>query len=203
MKKKMTYDQIITILVAIYLVLHSIVNVVFYDGNKVGRIALIFIAIIAMKIIFSFTFMKRSKIMYILGLIFIIMSIYLGNVLNIYTYITYYDKILHLASGIILGIVGFAIYIYFEYKEKNKLNAKFAVIFTFIFAIAMAGAWEIWEFLTDQIFGLTSQNNSLLDTMTDIICGTVGGVLILPLIYMHTKGNKIKFLEVVIKEITE
>lgn len=203
MKKKMTYDQIITILVAIYLVLHSVVNVVFYDGNKVGRIALIFIAIIAMKIVFSFTFMKRSKIMYILGLIFIIMSIYLGNVLNIYTYITYYDKILHLASGIILGIVGFAIYIYFEYKEKNKLNAKFAVIFTVVFAIAMAGAWEMWEFSTDQIFGLTSQNNSLLDTMTDIICGTVGGVLILPLIYMHTKGNKIKFLEVVIKEITE
>ncbi|MBW6408620.1 hypothetical protein [Clostridium weizhouense] len=203
MKKKMTYDHIITILVVIYLIIHLIYNILFQSGNKLWNISLIFIAIIAMKFIFSFTFMKKSKIMYMLGLIFIVMSIYLGNVLNIYTFISQYDKILHFVSGIILSVFGFSIYIYFEHKEQNKLNYKFAIIFTLMFSIAMAGIWEIWEFSTDQIFGLTSQHNSLFDTMMDIICGTIGGCLILPLVYIHIKNKKIKFLEVIIKEITE
>ena len=47
------------------------------------------------------------------------------------------------------------------------------VVFSLLFAIACAGVWEIWEFSTDQIFGFTAQNNSLHDTMWDIICGTV------------------------------
>jgi hypothetical protein len=38
----------------------------------------------------------------------------------------------------------------------------------------MAGCWEIFEFTTDRLFGLYSQNGSLVDTMVDIICGTVG-----------------------------
>lgn len=32
----------------------------------------------------------------------------------------------------------------------------------------------LYEFTTDRLFGLLSQNGSLVDTMADIICGTVG-----------------------------
>ncbi|WP_307400343.1 hypothetical protein [Paenibacillus anaericanus] len=41
----------------------------------------------------------------------------------------------------------------------------------------LSGAWEIYEFVVDHLFGLHSQNASLTDTMLDIICGTVGAVV--------------------------
>lgn len=79
----------------------------------------------------------------------------------------------------------------------------FVVFFSVIFAIALAGTWEIWEFTTDRLFGLNSQLNSLIDTMTDIICGTVGGLISAIPIYLFAKGKHNKFLSTIIKEIIE
>ena len=75
-----------------------------------------------------------------------------------------------------------------------------AIFFSIAFSIAAAGVWEIWEFSTDQLFGFTSQNNSLIDTMGDIICGTVMGIIANIPIYLHIKGKKIKFVEKIIEE---
>ena len=46
-----------------------------------------------------------------------------------------------------------------------------------------------------------SQRNSLDDTMIDIICGTIGGIISLIPIYRFSKGHKNRFLEFIIKEI--
>lgn len=118
---------------------------------------------------------------------------YLGNVCNFYTLINHYDKILHLLSGIIIGIIGLIIYAHFTKEYMKKLNPKLMIIFVFIFCVALAGCWEIWEFTGDRLWGFQSQNNSLVDTMTDIICGTVGGIISLFPIYGFAKGKRIDF----------
>ena len=69
---------------------------------------------------------------------------------------------------------------FFENKVKEltgaaeviALNSGMAAISNTLFSIAAAGVWEIWEFSTDMLFGFHSQNNSLIDTMMDIICGS-------------------------------
>ena len=71
-----------------------------------------------------------------------------------------------------------------------------------MFAIACAGAWEIWEFTTDSLFGLTAQNG-LEDTMYDIICGTVGAIIVTVPIYRYSKGSKNKILDKLMDEIRE
>lgn len=201
MKRKLMYDEIITLLIIIILITHLLINVLFQSGNEIFRLLLIIITIITTKIIFSITFMKHCKLIYILSLIFIIMSMYVGNVFRIYKYIYYYDKILHFTSGIIISILAFSIYERYVYKVSDQIKPVFSLIFIMSFSIAMAGTWEMWEFSTDRIFGFNSQNNSLIDTMLDIIMGTVGAISILPIEYNYIKGKKILFFEKLISEI--
>lgn len=203
MKKRLTYDNLITLTFLCLLAVTLIYNITFQSGSKLQRIILCFVAVIATKIFFSVTFLKKSKATYVSTILFIIISMYLGNILNFYTYISNYDKILHLASGGIIGIVSVIIYAYFIKDELDKINPMFMVFFSIIFTIALAGGWEIWEFTTDRLFGLESQLNSLVDTMTDIICGTIGGGIVLIPIYKFAKGKKNRFLEAIINEILD
>ena len=72
-----------------------------------------------------------------------------------------------------------------------------------MFSIASAGVWEMWEFSTDQLFGFASQNNSLNDTMWDIICGSIMGIIANIPIYLYIRGMKIKFIENLIQEMKD
>ncbi len=130
---------------------------------------------------------------------------YLGNVFDFYIIIPMYDKILHLLSGLIIGLIG---YIFFLHVSNGNVEDSFKrympMLFSIIFSIAAAGVWEIWEFSTDQLFGFVSQNNSLHDTMWDIICGTLMGIVSnVPIYFYHIKGKKIKFIENINKQINE
>ncbi|HBJ1650052.1 hypothetical protein [Clostridium botulinum] len=201
MKRRLTYDEVITIIISTILVFHLLFNVLFQSGDKMFRLLLVLVTVGIAKFIFSVTFMKHCKLIYILILTFIIMAMYVGNILNIYQYINHYDKILHFISGIIISILGFSIYINYTHKVCDKINPIFALIFIVSFSIAMAGVWEIWEFSTDRLFGFNSQNNSLIDTMLDIIMGTLGCLIILPMEYSYIKGRNIRFFRNLISEI--
>lgn len=199
--RKLTYDNLITIIFLSLLAVTLIFNTVFQNGSKIFRIILTAATILIIKIIFSVTFFKKSKASYTAILIFIFMTMYLGNVFDFYSLVSSYDKILHFSSGIIIGVIGLIVYAHFTKEYMKKLNPKFMLLFIFIFCVALAGCWEIWEFTGDMLFGFQSQNNSLIDTMMDIICGTLGGVVSLLFIYKFAKGNSNRFFEKVTKEV--
>ncbi|RAP78053.1 hypothetical protein [Paenibacillus montanisoli] len=107
-------------------------------------------------------------------LFFIALAMLFANLFGLYGVIPYLDKIEHLLSGIILCFIG--LLIIRKMIRKHRLNgfpSPIAIWFALNFAVAMAGCWEIWEFATDRLFGLSSQFG-LTDTMVDIICGTIG-----------------------------
>jgi uncharacterized membrane protein YjdF len=111
-------------------------------------------------------------------LFFIALTMLFANAFGFYGLIPYLDKIEHLISGVILSFLGVVIF-----NKISKTNSSSAVAsstanwFSLFFSIAMAGYWEIYEFATDHLFGLNSQNNSLSDSMTDMICGLIGAVV--------------------------
>ena len=201
MKNKLERYDKVTVLFCILLAITFIWDQIARRGEKSGRILLIYITIFAIKFIFTKTFMKKSKSTYNIALFFVFIAMYLGNVMNFYD-IPHYDKYLHLISGVLLAFVGLIFYSYLFGNKENKAIVPIAiVVFPLIFAIACAGVWEIWEFSTDKIFGLMGQNNSLHDTMMDIICGTVGGSFSCILIYLYSKGKNIKFIKRMMEEI--
>ena len=126
---------------------------------------------------------------------------YLASVWNFYS-IPNYDKFLHLISGAIIAIIGYILFIYLT-NDTSRKEMKYLtpLIFVVIFATAVAGVWEIWEFTTDSLFGLAAQNNNLHDTMWDIICGTVVGIITAIPIYINSKGRRVKLISKIIEEV--
>lgn len=198
--KKISKDLMVTLGFMILLAITAVYDVIARDSIKIPRIVLIVVTIWALYFFFKITFLRKSKIMYYCILIFIFLSMYLANVWDFYG-IPNYDKYLHLGSGILIALIGYVLFIHLcGGREKPGMHPLFPVIFSIIFSIAGAGVWEIWEFGTDLAFGLTAQNGSLNDTMIDIICGTVMGIVANIPIYLYAKGRNVRFIEAILKE---
>ena len=172
------------------------------DYDELFRIGLAAVTAWIVYFVCKIRFLKKSEICFYVILAFTFSAIYLGNVWDLYRIIPIYDKLLHLLSGVIIAIIGFVLFLYLNNGNiKGDFNTYFAVIFSIIFSIAAAGLWEIWEFSTDMLFGFHSQNNSLIDTMMDIICGSIMGIIANIPIYLYIKGKNISFIEKIIDEI--
>ena len=181
----------------IILMVTAVYDFIFRDGEKLFRIGLMAVTLWIMYFIYKKTFLRKSRLSFYLIYSFIFGAMYLGNVFDFYLIIPMYDKMLHLLSGLIIGIIG---YMLFMHVSNGIVDGPFKrympILFSIIFAIAGAAVWEIWEFSTDQLFGFTSQNNSLHDTMWDIICGTIMGVVAnIPIYLYYIKGKNIKFIK--------
>ncbi|WP_194192271.1 DUF2238 domain-containing protein [Clostridium chrysemydis] len=200
--KKISYDRLITFAFYILLIGTAIFDGIYRDGVKLPRIALIFVTIIGLRILFTQTFLKKSRAMYVAILVFVFLSMYLANVMNFYN-IEYYDKMLHFASGFLIAILGFIVFVYLFKDKRNKaIKPISALLFVIMFSASSAAIWEIWEFTTDSLFNLQAQNG-LVDTMWDIVLGTLSGVIMSIPIYMYAKGKNIKFIDKIAREILE
>ena len=174
----------------------------FRSGEKTFRLVLLAVTVWIVYLVYKKSFLRKSEVSYYLIFTFIFAALYLGNVFDFYLIIPMYDKILHSISGLIIGFIGYICFLYLNNgEEKGSFKPQMAMVFSIIFSIAAAGIWEIWEFSTDQLFGFTSQNNSLIDTMMDIICGSVMGIIASIPIYLHSKGKNIRFIDKIIEEI--
>ena len=104
----------------------------------------------------------------------LILSVFCGRTLGFYETVPYWDKALHFLSGFIFARAGKEIYLRLGGSRKSRW---LLLCFSLLFAISAAALWEIWEFSGDNLFGLNAQNNSLQDTMLDIILGSVSGTI--------------------------
>lgn len=190
-KKEFTVLISFIILILVTLILDFINN----SGGKMLRIALIFITIIGFYLFYNKTFLKGYKTVYYIVMGFIFASMYLASIYNFYS-IPYYDKVLHLFSGFLISIIGYILFLeLFKQKSRNVINKYADVVFVSLFSTAMAAVWEIWEFSTDLIFGLSAQNGDLTDTMLDIISGTIVGIITALLIYRNYNKKKVKIID--------
>lgn len=111
--------------------------------------------------------------------VFLFGSQFLGSFLGAYTYFSWWDVMLHSVSGVFIGYVALIVILAADKKGTLFKERRIALIVVIIIsvAIASAGIWEMIEFTGDTFFGTNAQLSSLQDTMEDIICGTIGGIL--------------------------
>lgn len=169
-----------------YIILLIISFIVFLTKGNYKKIAVVALCFGTLILVYLVIYNKKiivPGILYSLSIIFCFMAQYVGNALDIYHVIPYWDKILHLGSGFILAMLGYVIYLNLVPSEERKRITKWmGPLFSFLFATACAGIWEIYEFAVDNLLGMLCQNNSLKDTMFDIISGTGTGLFIAALI---------------------
>lgn len=111
-------------------------------------------------------------------LIFLIGSQYLGSIHGWYG-LGWWDTFMHFISGAILAFTGIALYERLIHRNAGQaISPWFVFLFTLSFAALGGVLWEIYEFSSDQLFGMTLQGGGNTDTMTDLIADTVGGLVI-------------------------
>lgn len=111
-------------------------------------------------------------------LIFLFGSQYLGSILGWYG-LGWWDTFLHLLSGSLLAFTGIALYERLVYRNAGKeISPWFVFLFTLSFSALGGVIWEIYEFSSDQLFGMTLQGGGNKDTMIDLIADTIGGLII-------------------------
>ncbi len=117
--------------------------------------------------------------------VFIYASIFLGEVGDAYEKFWWWDVLLHVSSGLVLGFVGFLIF--YSLHGRNKVTASPFVLacFVFCFGLASGALWEIFEFVMDSFFGLNMQKNGLRDTMFDLIVDGAGSLVVARAAYRY------------------
>lgn len=122
----------------------------------------------------------------ILVVVFVFAALFLGEVREYYDRFPWWDSVLHLGSGLLLGILGFLMIYLLNEDERIDLSVRpaFMALFAFCFALAAGALWEIFEFGMDRLFGANMQKpmlgdeSGLTDTMTDLMLDAGGGLAI-------------------------
>ena len=136
----------------------------------------------------------------IIILTFLFSSIVLGNIHGLLVTVKGYDKFLHIVSGVSISIIGYEIIHSYNLSKTNKIKLSPGVLsfFAFCFSITLLVLWEFYEFAVDTIAYNISTDTSrnmqryqwinesliypqpygLMDTMLDLIVGSVGAMVV-------------------------
>ncbi len=142
--------------------------------------------------------------------IIIFIGIVFGSYFGLFDKIWWFDNFMHVLSGFVSASFGYDFACIIQ-RKKGKCAATLAAIFSLMFAISIAVGWEFYEFAMDTLHGTNLQlakqgaetamvNLSkyrgeygyygLVDTMTDMIMNTIGGLI--GMIFMIVLRNKKK-----------
>ncbi|MDR1629717.1 MAG: hypothetical protein LBS36_05830 [Oscillospiraceae bacterium] len=114
--------------------------------------------------------------------LFIFVGCIVGPLLNDKTDFNHIDVVEHFAAGVVAATFGYDFAVVVQGK-KRPLSAALASLFSLCFSMAIAVAWEFYEFTMDRIYGYSLQVShalteaGLVDTMFDLILCTAGALV--------------------------
>jgi len=147
--------------------------------------------------------LQIPKFMESIFLVFIIAALLLGEIAEFFVHISWWDDVIHTASGLLIPIVAFSI-INASVSNPNKridINPLFIAIFVFSFTMTVEVIWELFEYTVDSIVPtsnmLRTKNSITLepyeglyaikDTMHDIILTFIAAFIISTLGFFDSK----------------
>lgn len=137
-----------------------------------------------------------SRLLYYL---FVFCTVIIGSSLYGYARIPYWDKIFHFLSGLLISVIGLAVYrlLSGHGADPKGREVSVALVFTALFNIAVAAIWEMYEYMLFIVFKIDAVNTlttGVNDTMQDMIVCTVGGLLFLLSARRYFRKGKGSFL---------
>jgi hypothetical protein len=134
---------------------------------------------------------------------FIYASIFLGEVGDFYERFLWWDIMLHMFSGIVLGLTGFIMLFVLSTRDKIQAAPSLTALFAFCFSIAVGALWEVFEYAMDQFFDMSMQKSGLIDTMSDLIVNFMGAACMSFFGYLYLKYNKKSFFTSLMEAFTK
>jgi len=140
------------------------------------------------KVIFKYDMSLSLRFFYF---IFAFLGLTLGSVLSFYTKISWFDLFVHALSGVFTAFL--ALIFLKRIGLVNNKNLWFQILFMISFSLAIAGVWEIFEFVCDKITKGDAQKvleTGVSDTMEDMIIASVGAIVYSIIYIVLSKKNK-------------
>ena len=105
-----------------------------------------------------------------------------------------FDKVAHTLSGVFVSLL--CLILFYALKPGHAVeprDAALAAAFMFLGSMAVAGLWEIGEYLVSLLVGLDLQRveaTGVADSMQDMIVAMVGTLATLPFALRLTRGKR-------------
>lgn len=177
----------------IILLVTVIFNIVAKDWRNLGMTVLAVINMLIPFLVRKIANKKEIKLpptFEIITMIFVFLSLYLGEIHKFYYKFWWWDLLLH---GI-FGSYGVTIALYLkkgiiraEGEVTKKRYTIFTLLFAFSFSITIGVIWEVFEFLGDYFFKTSMVKGGLDDTMADIIVKIVFAYITSVIYYYRNK----------------
>ena len=160
---------------------------IFSFGKREWKdLGLAVIGIFALTLPFIFSYLaKRVQLkipsgFVLIGVIFIFLAQYLGEIKDFYEIFWWWDVLLHAVFGILAVL--FALFVLTpelapgEGRSKNRYQL-FLALLSLTFSFAVSATWEIIEYFGDLLFSVHMVKGGLEDSMTDLTAGAVAAAL--------------------------
>lgn len=164
------------------------------DGYHLGISVGTLVVPPAMALFYKLFHFKRVHQLDVLILLFTFLAYPLGSCLDLYRILPGFDKVAHTLSGVFVSIL--CLVLYYALKPGHvieKKDAALAMVFTFMGSMAVAGLWEVGEYLASMVVGLDLQRVQLTgvsDSMQDMIVCMIGTLATLPFVRRLVDGKR-------------
>jgi hypothetical protein len=130
---------------------------------------------------------------------FVFLSLFLGSAFNFYYRYWWWDVVLHISSGFLLGIIGFVALFLLNRTDRipRGMRPGFLCFFAVTFAVFLGVLWEIFEFAVDRVApGVNMQSNEtgVRDTMWDLIVDTLGAAVVAAMGWAYLRTGRYSFI---------
>ncbi len=177
----------------------------FLGETDVGIIILLAVGAISAPKLFTRNRIVSMPIEFeLLFTLMVILQFVIGETLDFYSQVPYYDKFVHFSLPLIVGFVSFMI-AYVLYKAGRLRLSTGPLMLAIIFMTLGVGAfWEVVEYSYDITLGVhtsylgelqgNASENAHTDTMFDLIADLIGGMLgaLLGLLFINAPSITIK-----------
>lgn len=170
------------------------VGVFLFWGEWVSAVSVIFILLLML----APPFLKQRYRFYLpfeidfAIVMYVFLSLFLGSFHDFYEKFYWWDVMLHIKSGILLGVVGFMLVYILNARKSDKLTMSpgFVSFFAVCFSLTISVIWEIYEYTVDTLFGYNMQETGLPDTMWDFIFNGTGALVVATIGYFWMKRRQ-------------
>lgn len=125
--------------------------------------------------------------------LFVLATLYLGEVYDFYDRFWWWDLALHFGSAMGFGILGFLM-VFMMFQGDRYAAPPWAVgVLSFCLAMTVGVLWEIFEYAMDTLFGFNMMKSGLPDTMGDFMVNTLGAALaaVAGVIYLLDRAGRL------------
>lgn len=194
-------QRILHILVVIYIVtlLYGFyLNWQLRDYNALGMGAVACVTPLIVPIIFKLCKFKPVYEVYICNIAFVYFASLIGSSFHGYSLLGF-DKALHFSSGLLLTIVSMIVFMIIKKVSHitNKEDYHLFLVFINALNMAIAVCWEFYEYAMLIFFNndcINHYTQGVHDSITDMLCAFVGGLIITALVIKSYRSKKANFI---------